>query len=245
MTLRKYHVVKITAKMATEIVKKYHYSGKTVSNSKLHLGIVCENDLVGCLSYGPPMNGTKTSDKILPGVDMYELNRMVMDDTEPRNSESRAIAACNDWLRKNTNVQYLLSFSDGKEGNVGYIYQATNWTYIGYLLSDSFYDLDGKILHSVTVWHKFKEDHHLRDTHTTHEILCKSFQTVSRITSKQHVYLLPLYKKVKFPFATKPYPKKDKEVPILRRVVYKDSEGVYLPSGIPINYTEEKLESVF
>lgn len=241
-----YTVKEIPAKDARTLVKTYHYSGKVVANSKIHLGVFSpDGELVGCLQCGPPMNGNKTADKILPNTPMMELNRMVMADSEPRNSESMAISACNSWLRRNTDLRYILSFSDGKEGNVGYIYQATNWKYIGYLLSDSFYDLDGKIVHSVTVWHQFKEKHPKRATHTTNEILCEEFSNVSIISSKQHVYLYPLYNNIKFPFETKPYPKKDREVKILRRKVLKDAEGVYIPKGRTELYTNEELNSVF
>lgn len=52
-----YEVKQIEAKDAREIVKKYHYSGKVVSNSKIHLGLFRDDILVGCLQYGPPMNG--------------------------------------------------------------------------------------------------------------------------------------------------------------------------------------------
>lgn len=240
-----YTVNEIDAKTARDMVKKYHYSGKVVANSQIHLGVFKEGMLVGVLQYGPPMNGNKTSDKILKDVEMMELNRMVMIDSEPRNSESQAIAACNKWLKKNTKIKYLLSFSDGKEGNVGYIYQATNWTYIGYLLSNSFYQLDGETVHAVTVWHKYKEKHELRETHTTNEILCKYFNDISVITCKQHVYLFSLDKKLKFPFLSKPYPKKDVEIQILQRKILKDTNGTYLPKGKIEMYTEEKLESVF
>lgn len=203
---------------AKYMVSRYHYSGKVVSNSQIHLGVFKDQtDLVGVLQYGPPMNGLKTARKLCEDERMMELNRMVMHPDEPRNSESMAIAACNKWLRANTDLQWLLSFSDGKQGNVGYIYQATNWQYLGYALSDSFYDLDGDIVHSVSVWHRYKEKHPLRDEKTTNEIMCLHHKSVSRITSKQHIYAMPLRKKVKFLHEPKPYPKKDQEKPILSR----------------------------
>ena len=48
----------IPAKVARDIVKKYHYSHKVVPNSNLHLGIFDKqsNELVGALQFGPPMN---------------------------------------------------------------------------------------------------------------------------------------------------------------------------------------------
>lgn len=179
----KYTVKEITAKEGGAIVKQFHYSKKVVSNSKLHLGVF-ENEtgrLVGCLQYGYPMNGAKTSTKISDDLRMYELNRMVLDDDQPRNSESMAIGLCNKWLKRFSDISWVLSFSDGKESNVGYIYQATNWDYLGYMVSDSFYCLDGVYKHSVTVWHNFKEKHPLRDTHTTDQIVCMNFEDVSKV----------------------------------------------------------------
>lgn len=118
----KYTIREINSKIARDIVKKYHYSGKVVANSKLHLGVFLGDNLVGCLQFGPPMNGFKTSSKICDDPRMYELNRMVMDNNQPRNSESMAISACIKYLKKFTDCAWLLSFSDGKENNVGYIY---------------------------------------------------------------------------------------------------------------------------
>ena len=234
-----YSVKIIDTKQARTIVKKYHYSGKVVSNSKLHLGVFNqESELVGCLQYGPCMNGNKTALKFSERLPMFELNRMVMSDSEPRNSESMALGLCNKWLKENTNLQYILSFSDGKENNCGYIYQANNWDYLGYMLSDSFYELDGDIKHNVTVWHQFKEKHPLRDTHTTDEILCLNFNNVSKILCKQHIYVMPLRKYVPFNFLPeKEYPKKDKEIAILERKWIKKA-------GVVGKHTERFYEGV-
>jgi hypothetical protein len=240
-----YLVKEINAKDAAHLVKQYHYSGKVVPNSKIHLGVFNkEKDLCGVLSYGPPMNGDSTSSKLSSSENMMELNRMVMRDEEPRNSESMAIGLCNKWLRKFTDIDYILSFSDGKQGNVGYIYQATNWKYIGYLVSDSFYELDGDVMHSVSVWHKYKESHRDREEKTTHQILFDNYDTVSRIESKQHMYVLPLHHKVTFNFDTKPYPKKDTEIPILRRITYKQN-GDVLSTPHKNEFSTEILNPVF
>lgn len=243
---KKYFVREIPAKSISPLIKKLHYSGKCVSNSKLHLGIFdCEyNMLVGGLQYGPPMNGIKTSKKISDTHNnMMELNRMVIKDSEPRNSESQAISLCNKWLRANTDLDYILSFSDGKENNCGYIYQATNWIYIGYRVSDSFYDLDGNIVHSVTIWHRYKEKHPDRDIKTTHQILFDNFENISIIKSKQHIYLFPLKKNVNFNFSNKSYPKLETEVPILERKWLKKN-GEILNIEFIEKFSNEKLESV-
>jgi hypothetical protein len=246
MPLGGYVAQEIDAATARPYVKKYHYSGKVVSNSSIHLGVFnAEGDLCGVLQYGPPMNGAKTAAKISDTHhNMMELNRMVMRDEEPRNSESMAISACNKWLRANTDLDYLLSFSDGKEGNVGYIYQATNWQYLGFMLSDSFYLLDGQYVHNVTVWHRYKEKHEFRDFLTTDEILSLYFENISKVTCKQHVYAFPLHRKVRFLHGTKPYPKLETEVPILRqRLLQVCSDWITPP--LDIDYFSEPLIDLF
>jgi len=184
------------------------------------------------------MNPKSTPNSILQGstsADMFELNRMVLDDDQPRNSESQAISLCNKWLRKNKpEIKYLLSFSDGKEGNVGYIYQATNWVYLGYRVSDSFYLLDDTYFHSVQVWHLYKEKHKDRDIKTTHQILYDNFNDVKKVKAKQFIYVFPL--KIKKLFVQKDdYPKMDKELKILETTIYKDN-GVILNKPIKIKH---------
>lgn len=239
-----YTVKEITADEANYIVKKYHYSGKVVANSSLHLGIFRDdtNKLVGCLQFGPPMNGDKTFEKISNSTKAYELNRMVMADSEPRNAESMAISRCFKWLKKNSDIDWILSFSDGKEGNVGYIYQATNWKYIGYILSKSFWELDGNIMHSVSVWHKYKENHEDRDIKTTNEILCDNFDNVSNLVCKQHVYVFPIKKNVKFNFEERKYPKLEQEIPIIKRTWIKKNGIVEKSVDV---YTNEVVEGIF
>lgn len=240
---KKYLVKEVDAKIAKKIIKKFHYSHKCVSNSKLHLGVFLHSGvLVGAMQYGPSMNGYKTTKKLHPSKKCMELNRMVMVDDEPRNSESMAISLGFKYLKKYTSLDYVISFSDGKEGNVGYIYQATNWKYIGYRLSSSFYDLDGDIVHSVTVWHRYKEKHPDRKIKTTNEIVCDNFNNVSIITSKQHLYLFSLRKNIKFQHKSLPYPKKDKEIKIIKRKILKKNGIVCKPPEV-IVYSKEVLKS--
>ena len=52
-------------------------------------------------------------------------------------------------------IRLIVSYAGRKEGNYGYIYQATNWEYLGYFLSNGFWFLDGVELHQVTVWFRY------------------------------------------------------------------------------------------
>ena len=46
----------IPSKIANEFVKKHHYSGKVVPNSKLHFGCFLDGKLHGVMQYGPSIN---------------------------------------------------------------------------------------------------------------------------------------------------------------------------------------------
>lgn len=127
-------IVAIPKKIADQIVKKYHYSGKVVNNSTLNLGVKYEGKLYGAMQFGSPMDKSK----ILPLVpdtkwnDMLELNRMAFSDVLPRNSESRAISLAMKWIKKNApNIEWVVSFADGTQCGHGTIYQASNFILTG------------------------------------------------------------------------------------------------------------------
>jgi len=228
---KNYYVHEIESRVANKFIKEYHYSKKVVPNSKLHLGVfnIYTNELEGVLSFGYPMNPKSTPQKIVLDSnykEMYELNRMAMSDEAPKLSESQALGLCIRWLKEyQKHIKWILSFSDGKEGNVGIIYQATNWDYLGYRVSDSFYDLDGQIMHSVQIWHKFKEGK--PDVNTMEEV-CKRYNNVKKIKSKQYIYVCNLTKgKLNYFTEVKPYPKKESEPRILEEIIYKE-DGVLL-----------------
>lgn len=234
----KYYMKEIGVQLAKKMVMEYHYSGKVVQNSKLHLGVfdIQTDELVGALQYGYPMNPAKTPQRIVKGSsqhEMFELNRMAMRDDAPKFSESQAIGLSIKYIKRYMpHIKWLLSFSDGKEGNVGIIYQATNWEYRGYRLSTSFWDLDGDIEHSVKLWSRYKR----KDTsgRTTTEIICDIFDNISKIEARQHIYVFPLDKKIEIIPEKQPYPKKESEPLIVRRVHYKKDGKVCNPKEVDL-----------
>lgn len=227
--MNEYIVREIDVKIARDMVKKYHYSKKVVNNSYVHLGVFKQSDffedeLVGVLQFGYSMNhlptGKKTSSTHYQKGEFVELNRMVMADSEPRNSESMAISKCMKYLKKNyPDIAWVISFSDGKENNVGYIYQATNWLYLGFFNTVSFFDCDGKYIHKISLWNRYKEKS--ESTKTMIVLMCESgdFKNIKLIQCKQHLYVLPLKKGVKFNYEKRAYPKLETETPILNEKV--------------------------
>ena len=120
----------IKASAANDLVKRVHYSGKVVPNSKLHFGAFLDGKLEGAMSFGSPMDKRK----VLPLVEctswtgMLELNRMAFSDKLPRNSESRCMAVAFRLIKKNyPHIEWVLSYSDGTQCGDGAIYRASGF----------------------------------------------------------------------------------------------------------------------
>lgn len=74
----------IPAKIANPFIKRRHYSGKAVPNSRLHLGAFLDGRLHGAMGYGPSLDKRKTQG-LAEGTTwngFLELNRMAFDDRE-------------------------------------------------------------------------------------------------------------------------------------------------------------------
>ena len=124
----------IDSKVANDFVKKHHYSGKVVPNSKLHFGCFLDNRLHGVMSYGTSMQKSKIIDLVKPCLwnEMLELNRMAFDDYLPKYSESRCIAISIRLLKKNApHIKWILSYADACQCGDGTIYRASGFKLVG------------------------------------------------------------------------------------------------------------------
>lgn len=124
----------IPANIANDFIRKHHYSGKIVQNSKLHFGAFLDGGLHGVLSYGSSLDKSKIV-SLVEGTgwnDFLELNRMAFDDYLPRNSESYCIAKSIRLIKKNApHVKWIISFADGCQCGDGTIYRASNFILTG------------------------------------------------------------------------------------------------------------------
>lgn len=120
----------IPAAVANPFVKKHHYSGKIVNNSKLHFGAFLDGHLHGVLSYGPSTD-KRNMLHLVEGTgwnEFIELNRMAFDDYLPRNSESYCIGKTLRMIKKQApQIKWVISFADGTQCGDGTIYRASNF----------------------------------------------------------------------------------------------------------------------
>lgn len=124
----------ISRRLADEIVKRYHYSGKVVQNSQIHIGVFYQGRIEGAMQFGPSLDKRKLIG-LVSGTkwnEFIELNRMAFSDALPRNSESRAISVAMKMLRKHASqLKWVISFADATQCGDGTIYRASGFVLTG------------------------------------------------------------------------------------------------------------------
>ena len=129
----------IKASVPNAFVCRYHYSGKVVPNSQLHLGCYLDDVLGGVMQFGPSLF-KKGMLGIVRGTTwngFIELNRMAFSDILPRNSESRCISVALRMIRKNyPHIKWVVSFADGCQCGDGTIYRASGFLLTGITVAE-------------------------------------------------------------------------------------------------------------
>jgi len=145
----------IDSTTANALVKKLHYSGKTVNNSQVHLGVYYAGQLEGVMQFGPSLDKGKiqTLVKDTKWNGFLELNRMAFSDALPRNSESRAIAIAMKMLKKHApHLEWIISFADGTQCGDGTIYRASGFRLTAINPSANLAQLpNGDVIHKMTL----------------------------------------------------------------------------------------------
>lgn len=171
-----------------EFVSKHHYSGKLPSNTSVAYKFLLNDICCAVITFGHPIGRNVNSWLNVASGSLYELTRVASLDTLQKNSESYCIAQAVRRLQMDApNVKYLISYADTNQGHVGYIYQASNWKYIGLqrqrMVSERWF-IDGIEIHSRTLNYKHGT--------TNMEALEKIYGNRIKKTYgvKKHVYVL-------------------------------------------------------
>ncbi len=160
MDLNKIEIKEIPSKLANDLICKNHYSRTFARGVQFNIGIFYENELYGVAQFGYGIRPQKTCQWV-SGTnpnEYLELNRLWLDDSLGKNSESRAISLCLKYIKKmKSELKWIISFADGMMGKVGTIYQATNFIYTGFRNDGGIWmTKDGDRLHNISLWHKHK-----------------------------------------------------------------------------------------
>lgn len=202
-TLSKSIVKPISIERAKPIILKYEYLGTMPGWSEYAFGQYFNNYLGGVLVFGHTTGSDIAFSKMFPKSKVITLQRGVNLHWTPKNSASYFIARACRWLRENTDYHIVTATADEEAGEIGTIYQALNWIYVGRLThGHPVFVIDGKEIHPKTLY----------DRHGTSSVSVIEFIYGDRLEVRErkfkHRYVHPLYKD--FIIQGKPYPKRKK-----------------------------------
>lgn len=204
----------ISRSYATDFIQSLHYSKIMPKLTKHFLGCYLKNELVGVLTLGWGTQPKATIAKLFDGLDTkdyYEIGKMCMKEEMPRNSESQMISAVVKWMKENTpERQFLYTWADGIMGKPGYVYQAANFLYGGFIWTQIYISDKGEKIHprsarklcDENVIFKLKIEPDFFEGKKGKKVywLTQDFldhKGMSKIHGKQFRYILPLNKKAR------------------------------------------------
>lgn len=224
---KKYFVAQVNSSKANQFTKYYHYSHVGFKKAKLNLGVFNRDTkkLVGVMQWGCSAQENIRLDRYVKEPittdEYYELNRFCMADSELENSESQALSLGIKWIKKyQPHIRLLVSYAGRKEGNVGYIYQATNWEYLGYFISSGFWNIDGQEVHQLTLWYRYNKSEYKDKTFL--DALRAMYHYVEQTWTKQFIYIQRLDSQLTTADNILPYPKVDDGPILIRSKIYKN-----------------------
>ena len=226
-----FQIEEVSRAYATEFIQSLHYSKIMPKLTKHFLGCYLEDELVGVLTLGwgtqpkatiaklfndknfcrIKFDGEKYVSDDLDTKDYYEIGKMCMKEEMPRNSESQMISAVVKWMKENcAEKQFLYTWADGIMGKPGYVYQAANFLYGGFIWTQIYISDKGEKIHprssrrlcdeNVIFKLEREPDFFVGKKEERIYWLTQDFldhKDISKIFGKQFRYILPLNKKAK------------------------------------------------
>lgn len=152
LPLQKLTIHPITLEEHMKLVNKWHYSKVKPRLTKLCLGgFNSQEELVISVSLGWGVRPIHTIKKLFPSLetkDYYEIGKLCANDSAPKNTESMFLGLMLRWLKRNRpHLKVIFTWADGIWGKPGYIYQASNFLYGGFIWTDRYINEKGLLVH--------------------------------------------------------------------------------------------------
>ena len=204
----------ISRSYSTDFIQSLHYSKTMPKLTKHFLGCYLENELVGVLTLGWGTQPKATIAKLFDGLDTkdyYEIGKMCMKEEMPKNSESQMLSGVVKWMKENyPEKQFLYTWADGIMGKPGYVYQAANFLYGGFIWTSIYISDKGEKIHprssrrlcDENVEFKLEREPNFFEGKKGERIywLTQDFldhKGITKVYGKQFRYILPLNKKAR------------------------------------------------
>ena len=155
MSVKNFTVEEVPRKSVVKFIEKHHYSHNVNGVQSLyHYGLFTEGNfgipkMIGAMMYAhPSMPATAAKYNPINPTKCLELRRLVCIDATPKKTESFFIGQTFKLLKRDTDMEVIVSFADQHHGHTGVIYKATNFDYLGETSRGRILMVDGKEMHS-------------------------------------------------------------------------------------------------
>lgn len=139
-----------------DFIERYHYSGNINGCiSDYCFKLERNGELIGALFYGRMTMAGQWKKYTTDPSSVIELRRLVCIDDTPKNTESYFIGSTLRWLKKNTQIKTVVSYSDTEYGHEGTVYKASNFSLIGKSKGAKVIYYNGKRYHDKTIRTKY------------------------------------------------------------------------------------------
>ena len=150
--LQSLRLAPVPFRVARDLFTRHHYLHSAAGATILCFGVFEDSRLLGAMSFG---RGPAQACRLVDGAstrDCAALTRLWLNDSLPKNSESRLVSIALMHLKRYTSLKFAVTYADPVAGHKGTIYRAGNWLFTGMSDPTPRLDLgDGVARHSRTV----------------------------------------------------------------------------------------------
>ena len=201
------HVQEIPKEQAVSFIREHHYSKVMPRLNKYHLGFFADGRLCGVVVLGWGTQPLQTIRKIFPRhslltADYLEIGKMCFlpEFNDTGYFGSLVISHLVKWLKANTGCLFLYTLADAIMGKCGYVYQASNFRYLGSFTTSVYRDsVTGEKIHPRSA-RLLLEENAARDgvakRHWLTHDYCQ-YKGIEKINGRMFRYVYPLTKEAK------------------------------------------------
>ena len=140
-----------------DFVETWHYSKNINGLSCAHnFKLLYDGHIIGACIFGKIAMAGVWKKYAENGEDLIELRRLCCIDETPKNTESYFVGKCLNWLKNNTDIKTVISYSDLTYNHTGIIYKASNFELVGQTLPGKVIMYQDKRYHDKTIRTMYK-----------------------------------------------------------------------------------------
>lgn len=157
MSVKSFTIELVNRAVIRSFIETHHYSKSINGCIADYCFALYDNDvMVGAMFYGRMAMAGQYRRFSDDEKKVIELRRLCCIDDTPKNTESYFIGGTLKWLRANTTIEKVVSYSDMEYGHVGTIYRASNFKCLGASPGARVILYNGKKYHDKAIRTKYK-----------------------------------------------------------------------------------------